>query len=128
METFGHCARVCQALAALPIGLNRNYWKPFCVEAPRGRGKPTDWVKSELLETKTLVEGRHYRVVFIPIGLNRNYWKRFAVQWAVNVYAPRCPTDWVKSELLETPEGQARGGAFDALPIGLNRNYWKRAK
>ena len=40
------------------------------------------------------------------------------------------PTDWVKSELLETPlclAGKIQA-VPESLPIGLNRNYWKRLR
>ncbi|MHC5675531.1 hypothetical protein [Nostoc sp.] len=57
---------------------------------------PTDWVKSELMETLKLQS--------LLLQQMR-------------------PTDWVKSELMETFAGRLRQSlTLQTLPIGLNRN------
>ena len=47
-------ARIPSSKETLPTGLNRNCWKPLALR-PLASSKadvfPTDWVKSELLET-----------------------------------------------------------------------------
>ncbi|WP_442946220.1 hypothetical protein [Nostoc sp. 'Peltigera membranacea cyanobiont' 232] len=56
---------------------------------------PTDWVKSELMETLHI--------------LCHNFTSN--------------PTDWVKSELMETNNHQSnKSRSKISLPIGLNRN------
>jgi hypothetical protein len=67
-----------------------------------GEPHPTDWVKSELLETMiaSVQENQNF-LQPLPIGLNRNCWKRQQLLLGRNDDRKN-PTDWVKSELLET--------------------------
>jgi hypothetical protein len=88
--------------------------------------QPTDWLKSDLLET--LVESRKsvFSQYCLPIGSNRTYWKpkensgkREAVLFL--------PTDWLKSDLLETissePIATTVFCAYRLAQIGLIGNF-----
>ena len=86
------------ATNSLPIGLNRICWKP-AVQLPSSFKKA------------------------LPIGLNRICWKPKPSLVAV-LKSDNAPTDWVKSDLLETLN-QLRQAADFPLPIGLNRICWK---
>ena len=85
----------------LPIGLNRICWK-------QEEDKPLTDDGAEAL----------------PIGLNRICWKPSSLPAQAPKETPN-PTDWVKSDLLETSLQSEWSRGFHPLPIGLNRICWK---
>ena len=63
---------------------------------------PTDWVKSELLETDALVSHRYGMSRPLPIALNRNCCKRLVRCNLDGCGDKKSSSDRIKSELLKT--------------------------
>ena len=109
------------------IGIVGN--SPGTVSSTGSSVSPTDWVKSELLETSTnsstvrpKLDTKPYRLGQIGIVGN-------ACLRQVSGFVNTTPTDWVKSELLETlKEDSSCWLESLTLPIGSNRNCWKPRK
>ena len=87
---------------ALPIGLNRISWKRTTSASTllsMGFFFPTDWVKSDELETLNMDAGTEKRTLLtLPIGLNRISWKLSSSFTKATLLCWGVPTDWVKSD------------------------------